>query len=166
MPDTFKTGEMHCSVGGGGTRRIMDHRSLHTLYNSLYLLFCVEVWRFSHKCPNQNPNIVMNRQPLTDKGTIPQQYLTVAIRQLKLLPDTIGNRKKFIMEKQQNYPFGPDNPRRPYFYLLSKLPKPLDTWTIPFEVAPGRLMVSDCNRCHMSHFTKHWLRSTCAPCYS
>lgn len=100
MPDTFKTGKMYCSVGGGG-------------------------WE--------------TRRTEMEIG------------------------KKITTGKQQNYPFGPDNPRRPYFYLVSKLPKPPNTWTIPFEVVPGRLMVSDCNRCHISHFTIHWSLSACAP---
>lgn len=63
-------------------------------------------------------------------------------------------------KSSQNYLFGPDNPRRPYFYLVTELPKPPDTWTIPFEVAPWWFLT---NRFHISHFTIHWSRSTCAP---
>lgn len=42
---------------------------------------------------------------------------------------------------------GPDPCRPRYSYLLPKIHKALETWTIPFEVPPGQPIVSDCNSC-------------------
>lgn len=46
---------------------------------------------------------------------------------------------KFITKKQEFYLMGLDNPRsRP------KIHKPPDTWSVPFQIPPGRPIVSDC----------------------
>lgn len=55
--------------------------------------------------------------------------------------------KKYISAKQRDYLFGPDDPRPRQFYLLPKIHKQPDTWTVPFEIPPGRPIVSDCSSC-------------------
>lgn len=50
----------------------------------------------------------------------------------------------FINKKQETYLMGPDEPRPRYFYLLPKIHKDPHTWSVPFEMPPGRPIVSDC----------------------
>uniref|UniRef100_A0A3Q1HQT6 Uncharacterized protein n=1 Tax=Anabas testudineus TaxID=64144 RepID=A0A3Q1HQT6_ANATE len=66
---------------------------------------------------------------------------------------------KFINAKQRDYLYGPNDPRMRLFYLLPKIHKESDTWTIPHEVPPGRPIVSDCNSCtyHISQYIDHFL---------
>ena len=52
--------------------------------------------------------------------------------------------KKIISSKQETYLSGQDTPRPRVFYLLPKIHKAPDTWTIPFEIPTGRPIVSDC----------------------
>src|SRR4029434_1887476 len=51
----------------------------------------------------------------------------------------------YITHKQNIFLSGPDNPCPRQFYLLPKIHKPPETWTIPFVVPPGRPIFSDCN---------------------
>lgn len=52
--------------------------------------------------------------------------------------------KKFINFKQHKYLIGDSQPRERRFYVLPKIHKDPQKWTIPFEVPPGRPIVSDC----------------------
>ena len=52
--------------------------------------------------------------------------------------------KKFISFKQRTYLLGSDVPRPRKFYLLPKIHKDPEKWTIPHLVPPGRPIVSDC----------------------
>ena len=52
--------------------------------------------------------------------------------------------KKHINHKQQQYLIGEESPRARIFYLLPKIHKSPETWTIPYEIPPGRPIVSDC----------------------
>lgn len=52
---------------------------------------------------------------------------------------------KYISAKQRDYLLGPDDPRPRLFYLLPKIHKKPETWTVKFEIPPGRPIVSDCN---------------------
>lgn len=51
---------------------------------------------------------------------------------------------KYINFKQLAYLYGPDNPRPRLFYLLPKIHKKPESWTVPFKVPAGRPIVSDC----------------------
>lgn len=53
--------------------------------------------------------------------------------------------KRYILAKQRDYLLGPDDPRPRQFYLLPKIHKQPDTWTVPYEIPPGRPIVSDCS---------------------
>jgi len=44
-----------------------------------------------------------------------------------------------------------------HFYLLPKIHKDPHTWTIPYEVPPGRSIVSDCASYHISNYIEHFL---------
>uniref|UniRef100_A0A8C5H308 Uncharacterized protein n=1 Tax=Gouania willdenowi TaxID=441366 RepID=A0A8C5H308_GOUWI len=51
---------------------------------------------------------------------------------------------KYITAKQKYYLYGPDPPRPRCFYLLPKIHKDPDSWTVPHKVPMGRPIVSDC----------------------
>lgn len=53
--------------------------------------------------------------------------------------------KKLINAKQRNYLIGDTEPRARRFYLLPKIHKDPNKWHKPFEIPPGRPIVSDCN---------------------
>lgn len=50
----------------------------------------------------------------------------------------------YINKKQLKFLTGQTPPRPRYFYLLPKIHKPMDKWTIPQHMPPGRPIVSDC----------------------
>lgn len=52
--------------------------------------------------------------------------------------------KKFINHKQKTYLQGNKEPRMRRFYLLPKIHKRKETWSLPFCIPPGRPIVSDC----------------------
>ena len=52
--------------------------------------------------------------------------------------------KKFINAKQVEYLKGDPQPRERRFYALPKIHKDPRKWTVPFEIPPGRPIVSDC----------------------
>ena len=130
---------------------------------------------------HHNPNIIIKPADKGSKIIIMDrsQYILEANRQLhnttyyKPLDNTIQTQtqltlrtiiqtlynKKFINNKQKEYLFGPDHPRPRYFYLLPKIHKDPATWTIPFEVPPGRPIVSDCNSStyHISRYIDSFL---------
>ena len=128
-----------------------------------------------------NPNIIIKPADKGSKIVIMdrQQYLLEANRQLSdtrhyrpieqsIQHDTqtqLRNiiqtlyHKKHITAKQRNFLFGPDKPRLRQFYLLPKIHKEPITWTVPFEVPPGRPIVSDCNSTsyNISQYIDHFL---------
>lgn len=53
--------------------------------------------------------------------------------------------KKLINAKQRNYLIGDTEPRARRFYMLPKIHKDPSKWRKPFEIPPGRPIVSDCN---------------------
>lgn len=104
-----------------------------------------------------------------------EQYILEVERQLRdaeyyrkldkpIYPDTIPmvktivdslKKKKFINAKQQKYLIGDGQPRERRFYILPKIHKDPDKWTVPFQVPPGRPIVSDCNS--ETYFTAEYL---------
>lgn len=54
------------------------------------------------------------------------------------------HRTKFINAKQRTYIIGRSKPRPRRFYILPKIHKDPETWTVPWEIPPGRPIVSDC----------------------
>lgn len=67
--------------------------------------------------------------------------------------------KHFITKKQYLFLLGPDRPRPRYFYLLPKIHKAPEAWTVPFEIPTGRPIVSDCNSCsyNISIYIDHFI---------
>lgn len=77
--------------------------------------------------------------------------------------------KKFINHKQEKYLKGVGQPRERRFYILPKVHKPPEKWTIPFQVPPGRPIVSDCGSetYATAEYIEHFLNplSTLHPSY-
>uniref|UniRef100_A0AAQ5Y079 Uncharacterized protein n=1 Tax=Amphiprion ocellaris TaxID=80972 RepID=A0AAQ5Y079_AMPOC len=69
------------------------------------------------------------------------------------------HRNKFITFKQLQYLSGPDSPRNRIFYLLPKIHKPVEKWTVPGEVPCGRPIVSDCGSesCRIAEYIDYFL---------
>jgi len=55
------------------------------------------------------------------------------------------HQKKFVNFKQKNYLLGSAEPRARLFYMLPKIHKDPVGWSVPFQVPPGRPIVSDCD---------------------
>lgn len=72
--------------------------------------------------------------------------------------DTLHN-KKFINSKQTKYLKGDKQPRERRFYILPKIHKEPEKWTVPHEVPPGRPIVSDCGSetYQTAEFIDHYL---------
>lgn len=68
-------------------------------------------------------------------------------------------KKKYINSKQQQYLMGSGQPRERRFYLLPKIHKDPQTWTVPFKVPPGRPIVSDSGSetYHTAEYLEHFL---------
>ena len=54
------------------------------------------------------------------------------------------HKNKYINAKQKTYLIGESEPRPRRFYILPKIHKKPNTWTVPWEIPPGRPIVSDC----------------------
>lgn len=108
-----------------------------------------------------------------------QQYITEALRQLNddkyykklnspIYPETIPlvkdiikrlHDKKFINKKQKTYLEGSGNIRERRFYILPKIHKEPEKWNPPFQIPPGRPIVSDCSSetYHTAEFIEFYL---------
>lgn len=64
-------------------------------------------------------------------------------------------KKKFINVKQKQYLIGNLQPRERRFYILPKIHKAPEKWTIPHQIPPGRPIVSDCGS--ETYFTAKFL---------
>lgn len=53
--------------------------------------------------------------------------------------------KGFVNKKQMTYLLPPENPRARIFYLLPKIHKDPKSWSVPYQMPPGRPIVSDCD---------------------
>ena len=67
--------------------------------------------------------------------------------------------RDIISRKQMFYLLGPDEPRMRQFYLLPKIHKSPDTWTIPHVLPKGRPIVSDCGSesYRIAEFIDHYI---------
>ena len=67
--------------------------------------------------------------------------------------------KNIITEKQFEYLLGPTLTQPRHFYLLPKIHKEINTWTIPNKMPPGRPIVSDIDSesYRISDFVNHFL---------
>lgn len=93
------------------------------------------------------------------RDTIPS--VTKILQQLKT--------RKFINAKQLQFLKGDQEPRERRFYILPKIHKSPEKWTVPHEIPPGRPIVSDCGSetYHTAKYIDHYLTplSTKHPAY-
>ena len=91
-------------------------------------------------------------RPLTNPMYLETQTM------VRLLIDQMRE-KHLINAKQAHYLYGPDLPRARLFYLLPKIHKPPETWTVPFVIPPGRPIVSDCGSesYHLAEFIDYYI---------
>lgn len=52
--------------------------------------------------------------------------------------------QNYINRRQLTYLFGPNEPRPRLFYLLPKIHKTPQSWTVPHKIPPGWPIISDC----------------------
>lgn len=170
-----------------GKLQTLINQDLHSLSNYLPRLFDPSHLNISPEEKRaiiqlrNHPNIIIKPADKGSKIVIldTHQYLREANRQLSnplhykpinhsLQPqakDKIRNlvlelyTNHFICKKQYDFLIGPDQPRPRAFYLLPKIHKPPESWTVPFEVPPGRPIVSDCSSTtyNISFFIDHFL---------
>lgn len=69
--------------------------------------------------------------------------------------------KKIISGKQRDYLSGSGTPRPRRFYLLPKIHKEPEKWSIPHKIPPGRPIVSDCDS--ETYFTAEYIEYFLSP---
>lgn len=69
----------------------------------------------------------------------------------------VGDMEKegYISAKQKEYLMGSGTPRERRFYILPKIHKDPRKWTVPFQIPPGRPIVSDCGS--ETYQTAEWI---------
>lgn len=84
-------------------------------------------------------------------------YLQTVPMVHKILDELCKN--KFINKRQRQYLKGDCEPRIRRFYILPKIHKDPEKWTVPFKVPPGRPIVSDCGSetYQTAEFIDHYL---------
>ena len=99
--------------------------------------------------------VIMNREDYVQEGirqlAVPHHYReleapifeTTKIRIKEILADL--KRSNHITHKQHTYLSPPDTCRERRLYLLPKIHKSMDKWTVANRIPPGRPIVSDCN---------------------
>lgn len=97
------------------------------------------------------------KRQLSDTTYYKKLSTPIYLDTIPLIDDILGQlkKKKFINETQRKYLKGQLQPRERRFYILPKVHKNPKTWTIPFEVPPGRPIVSDCGS--ETYFTAEYL---------
>ena len=99
--------------------------------------------------------VIMNKEDYLYEGyrqlgnTQHYQPLTepIFMETSKLIEDILKDLKdaSYISDKQFNYLKPDKNPRPRRLYMLPKIHKPIEKWTIPNKIPTGRPIVSDCN---------------------
>lgn len=84
---------------------------------------------------------------LTDKNYYKKLERPIYLESIPLVHDILETLKikGFINNKQKQYLKGDAQLRERRFYILPKIHKEPEKWSIPFEVPPGRPIVSDCS---------------------
>lgn len=88
----------------------------------------------------------VNRQ-LNDKIYYRKLKEPIYLQTIPLVNDILNklHKNKFISAKQKTYLKGSKQPRPRRFYILPKIHKDPEKWTVPFKIPPGRPIVSDCD---------------------
>lgn len=98
---------------------------------------------------------------LNDKNYYKKLDKPIYWETIPLVRDVLNSlqRKKFITRKQFKYLMGDSQPRERRFYILPKIHKGPEKWTIPYELPPGRPIVSDCgsDTCNTAEYLDFYL---------
>lgn len=88
----------------------------------------------------------VNRQ-LNDKVYYKKLQEPIYLETVPMVQEIVEKLKtrRFVNYRQAKYLIGSEEPRERRFYILPKIHKPPEKWTIPFEIPPGRPIVSDCS---------------------
>lgn len=142
--------------------------------------------RKSLKVLKNDPSIIIH--PADKGGQIVIQhrddYILEALRQLhdlnaykqiktpifqqtsKMIKRIVDNLKYkgYISKSQHRYLKPPTQPRQRHFYILPKIHKPQNKWTIPYQIPAGRPIVSGCNSesASIEHFIDYFLQPIAA----
>ena len=114
--------------------------------------------------------VIMNREDYVQEGlrqlSVTQHYReletpifeTTKTQVQEILADL--KRSKHITHKQHTYLSPPETCRERRLYLLPKIHKPMDKWTVANKIPPGRPIVSDCNSesYRVSELIDHYLK--------
>ena len=86
-----------------------------------------------------------NRQ-LNDTQYYKKLEKPIFLQTVPLVHSILDNlyKKKYITGKQRTYLKGEVEPGPRKFYILPKIHKDPEKWTVPFKIPPGRPIVSDC----------------------
>ena len=126
-----------------------------------------------------NATIIMDKKQYIWEGqrqlAVKEHYCTLEepiYPQTRIMVEEILNEmydKKIISGAQMKYLLGENPPRPRRFYLLPKIHKEPEKWSIPGEIPPGRPIVSDCNSetYYIAEYIEHFLNpiSICHPSY-
>jgi len=84
---------------------------------------------------------------LNDTHTYKEIAAPIFTQTAKLIKRTVDNLlyQGFINKSQHRFLIPPLQPRQRHFYMLPKIHKPQNKWTIPNLIPPGRPIVSGCN---------------------
>lgn len=87
----------------------------------------------------------VNRQ-LNDKNYYKKLEEPIYLKTIPIIDDILIKlkKKKFINAKQIQYLKGEPQPRERRFYILPKIHKNPNNWTVPHQIPKGRPIVSDC----------------------
>uniref|UniRef100_A0A672FAG9 Reverse transcriptase domain-containing protein n=1 Tax=Salarias fasciatus TaxID=181472 RepID=A0A672FAG9_SALFA len=98
-------------------------------------------------------NLIKNSEIIiikpADKGNTPFIWSNTYLKNWDTIPmvgrilNTLQT-KGFSNQKQKTYLMGEPEPRTRRFYTLPKIHKEPEKWTVPFQVPPGRPIVSHC----------------------
>lgn len=90
--------------------------------------------------------ILEAKRQLNDKTYYSKLNKPIYLQTVPLVHQIIDklHRTKFINTRQKEYLKGTCEPRPRQFYILPKIHKKPETWTIPFKLPSGRPIVSDC----------------------
>lgn len=96
---------------------------------------------------DRNNNILESKKQLNNTTYYKKLEQPLQLEKQKLIRNITNElyTQKHITAKQKSHLDRPDEPRPRLFYLLPKIHKPPETWTVPSVVPVGRPIVSDCS---------------------
>ena len=102
------------------------------------------------------------RRQLNDAQVYKPISAPIYLQTAKIIKRIVDNLlyQGFICKSQHRFLLPPAKPRQRHFYILPKIHKPLDKWTVPNFIPSGRPIVSGCNSesAAVEHFIDFYLQ--------